>query len=147
MNNRDFQITARSFAIPVSMAEFTSIDHQEREWDKDNVCQMLEELEGVYDVDFNGHFGLAIFLTITKESDNDQTLHAISEIINREGNRTWYEIWGNDTSATLTTSDKVQKLKVDGLIEEDAKLIHEFYADNYKDACVIYNKTLREWRE
>lgn len=55
-----------------------------------------------------------------------------------------YEIWGNDNSWTMTTSDKVQKLKNDGLIEEDAILIRGFYADSMVDANIIYDKAIKD---
>jgi len=83
--NRDFQLTSRSFAIPITMEEFDNIDHKEREYGIDHVGEMLAKLPGVSDVDFDGHFGLYIYLTIDKEFDNDETLHAIGDIINREG--------------------------------------------------------------
>ena len=96
MSNRDFQVTSRSFAIPVTMEEFDNIDHCEREWDVDHVIQILQKVDGVYDVDFNGHFGLYVYLSIEKEFDNDKTLLLISEIINREGK--WNPDMENGTS-------------------------------------------------
>lgn len=91
MSNRDFQITSRSFKIPITVKEMDNIDHCERRWDTDHVGQMLDNLPGVFDVDFNGHFGSYIYLSIEKEFDNDKTLHAISEIIDHEGERGRYD--------------------------------------------------------
>ncbi len=85
MSNRDFQVTSRSFQIPITMEEFDNIDHCERRLGVDTVIDLLEQIEGVYEVDYDGHFGLYIYLCIQKEFDNDKTLLAISEIINREG--------------------------------------------------------------
>ena len=147
MSNRDFQVTSRSFAIPVTEKEYNVIDHCERNWDEDNVGQMLEKLDGVYNVDYNRHFGLYIFVSIEKEYDNDKTLLAISEIINREGSKPIYEIWGTDDAGLLTTSDKVQDLKDDGLIEEDAALILDFVAGTWEEACTVYDTTMKDLRE
>jgi len=149
MKNRDFHITSRSFSIPITMDEYDVIDHNERLAGSTEVGEMLAEIPGVYDVDYNGHFGLYIYLTIEKEYDNDQTLNAISEIINREGGATMYQIWGDDEamSWTLTTRENAPKLHKDGLIELDAKLMLEFPAVTYQEAEVMYEKTLREWSE
>lgn len=147
MQNRDFHITSRSFSIPITMDEYDVIDHCEREWDVDDVGQMLAEIPGVSDVDYNGHFGLFIYLTIDKEHDNDQTLNAISEIINREGSAKLYQIWGTDGSWTMTTRDQAPKLHQDGVIEPDAELILEFPAVTYEQAVAVYDKTLEEWDE
>ena len=147
--NRDFQIMSRSFAIPVTMKEWDVLNHCERDWDKDDVGQMLAEIPGVRDVDYNGHFGLFIYLTIDKEYDNDGTLNAIGEIINRELSKPIYEIWTSEASnsSTLTTSDKVQKLKDDGLIEADAILLLDFVASTYEEAESVYATTLENWNE
>lgn len=147
--SRDFRITSRSFAIPLTEQEYRVIDHCERNYDEDNVAQMLEELPGVYNVDYNGHFGFYILVSVEKEHDNDQTLHAISDIIDREARKPIYEIWGSEASnsATLTTSDKVQKLKDDGLIEADAILLLDFVASTYEEAEAVYATTLENWNE
>ena len=91
MSNRDFQVTARHFKIPITMEEMDNIDHCERRYGVDRVDEMLEKLDGVFEVDFNGHFGSYIYLSIEKEFDNDKTLQLISDIINNEGNKDWYD--------------------------------------------------------
>jgi hypothetical protein len=147
MKNRDFQITSRSFQIPITMDEYDVIDHCERDDINANVREMLEEIPGVYNVDYNGHFGLYIFVSIERDHDNDETLHAISEIINREGSQALYQIWGNDESWTMTTKDAVTGMREKELIEQDAKLILEFPAADYEAASIIYDRTIDEWDE
>ena len=143
--NRDFQVTARSFRIPITMAEYDAIDHCER--DGFEVGRMLEKIPGVENVDYNGHFGMFIFLTIEKQYDNDNTLRAISEIIDREGNAEHYEIWSTGTSTTMTTSDKVPEMLESGMIETDAILELDFYAANWEKAQAIYEQTLEDLNE
>lgn len=144
MTNRDFQVTSRSFRIPITEAEYDCITHCER---RDSVAQMLEELPGVYNVDYNGHFGLYIFLSVEKPNDNDKTLIAISNIIDREGSLPKYEIWSSDGTWTMTTIDKVESMRATGFIEEDAQLIHEFYAATYEAASAIYDETIEDLEE
>ena len=74
-----------SFMIPVTLEEMNNIDHKERKFGVDHVVDLLEQVDGVFDADFDGHFGLYVYLSIQKEFHNDKTLQLISEIINREG--------------------------------------------------------------
>ena len=108
---------------------------------------MLDEIPGVENSDFNGHFGLYIFLDIGTLHDTDDTLRAISEVINREGNSTHYEIWSAGTSCTMTTSDKVPEMLESGMIETDARLELDFYALTWEEAQAVYERTLRYMNE
>jgi hypothetical protein len=85
--NRSFQICATDFAIPVTMEEYDRIDeHDSDALNSDKIVptlsEKLNEIPGVYHADYNGHFGLFIYLTIEKKYHNDATLHKISSVIN-----------------------------------------------------------------
>jgi hypothetical protein len=47
------------------------------------LCYKLSELPGVYKVDYNGHFGPAVFLTIDEESDRPRIHGQIKAIIRK----------------------------------------------------------------
>ena len=143
---RDFRITARSFAIPVTLRELEIFDHYER---RVSLWAELQKIPGVRDVDYNGHFGLYVFLTVDKEYDNDKTLYAISDVMNRLGSQQIYQIWQetSDDCWTMTTTDKVDKLKADGLIGMTAELILEFPARSLDEALDVYEETLAEYNE
>lgn len=40
--------------------------------DNETLCQKLGRLSGVFDVDYNGHFGAAVHLTIDTDSDKPE---------------------------------------------------------------------------
>jgi hypothetical protein len=45
------------------------------------LCQKLDELDGVQDIDYNGHFGNHVFLSIEVDHDNAKTKRKISKVI------------------------------------------------------------------
>ena len=144
---RAFIQTSRCFRIPITKEEYAVIDHHERDAGSTEVLEMLEEIPGVSDVDYNAHFGMYIFLTVDNAFDYDSTFDAISKVIDREGNLSLYQIWGAENSWTMTTIDRVEKLKADGLIEADAILILEFPAETLAHANAVYNRLLKEYDE
>jgi hypothetical protein len=59
--------------------------------------------------------------------------------INMEDRKYKYQVWADSTSTTLASEEQINDLKLKGLIEEDAKLIHTFEAATGEEASSIYN--------
>lgn len=73
-----------SYAIALTVEEFTRILDDDREaFDNDDkdLSQKLDAIDGVYDTDYNGHFGPNVYVTIDKENDNMGTWSQIKELI------------------------------------------------------------------
>ncbi len=83
MQPRAFNITQISFRVPVSVDEMLLIMEKDRNVAiGDELYEKLNAVDGVYQVDYDGHFGPWIFFTLHKENHNDATLNKISKIIN-----------------------------------------------------------------
>lgn len=70
-NQIGFNLCSRSFAFGVTVEDFTKITAREDEeelW-ADTLTAKLDALDGVSDVDFNGHFGPFIYFTINADDD------------------------------------------------------------------------------
>jgi len=73
-----------SYCIGLTVEEFVRIldgDKKAFEDDEKDLSQKLDALDGVYDTDYNGHFGPNVFVTIDKENDNMDTWSKIKELV------------------------------------------------------------------
>ena len=82
----EFQVTSTSYCIEVTVDQFRKIIDRENEQQNDGdwengLNNQLEEIEGVEDVDYNGHFGANIFFRMTAEVDERETKFAIKKVI------------------------------------------------------------------
>jgi len=50
-----------------------------------------------------------------------------------------YEAWEGNDGCILSTPDKIEKMKKEGLIEKNAKLVHIIEAATYEEAMAIFN--------
>ena len=83
--NRAFYIHSRRFKIPLSIAEFVTLSGNSYYHD---VSDYLEAIDGVTDSRLmRVNDKRFLYLTVMKEHDNDNTLHKISDVINREVKR------------------------------------------------------------
>ena len=81
-----FEIASKSYAIPIDdVDDFLAIDKYEGDipYDESNKCLYLslEKIDGVYSIEYNGHFGSYIYLTIEEEHDTEETHKKISDLI------------------------------------------------------------------
>jgi hypothetical protein len=79
-----FQPTHTSYAIPITVDEFSAIDNRDTENannDDPELSNILDALDGVWDTDYNGHFGPSIFLTISSDCDTMLLKEKITNII------------------------------------------------------------------
>lgn len=80
----DKKVTHLTYEIKMTPDEFEALglvrDGDEKGYE---VFKKLMGLAGVYDVEFNGHFGPVIMLMIAKRFDNEQTWIWIWEILGR----------------------------------------------------------------
>jgi len=139
--NRDFRVVARQFAIPLTEAEFEVLTHSEREH---YIEDELLKIPGVFNVDYNGHFGSFLFLSVEKEHDNDNTLFKISDVINHDVSMVMYQIWGDDESWFLCPRDRVDSSRETGMIGMTAELQLEFPAVSWDSATEIYDIALND---
>ena len=82
------EVTQRNYSISISEERFTEISEAESyknpdyfESDYTTIGEQLDKLDGVWNVEYNGHFGSAIYLTLDVEHDNDETWAEIEKII------------------------------------------------------------------
>lgn len=76
----NFEIVSKSYAIPID--DFLAIDKYEGDQDASKCLYMtLERIDGIHSVDYNGHFGSYIYLTIEEEHDTQETHKKISDLI------------------------------------------------------------------
>ena len=80
---RQFEATSTSYAIPVTIEEFQSIEEKDNQAEACEHClfKWLESIEGVSNIDYNGHFGPFIYLQIETPLDNDETKAFISQLL------------------------------------------------------------------
>lgn len=79
------EVTRRSYAITISLERFKEITEAESfkniGSNGPTIGEQLEKLDGVWDVEYNGHFGVFIYLTLDDEDDTDATWEQIEAII------------------------------------------------------------------
>lgn len=77
------EIVSTAYAIKVDLKKIEDKDFEhENEGDYDNTLNhILYNMKGLYDIDYNAHFGSYVWLTIYKENDNDDTWKYIEKII------------------------------------------------------------------
>ncbi len=80
-----FETTASLITYEVSIEDFTAITQRDQDrQDEDNwdcLSTLLDRIEGVHDTDYNGHFGAAIYFTISAEHDSPKKRVEITTLI------------------------------------------------------------------
>lgn len=87
----EFEPTSRSYAVEVEMAAFIALLNAESYTNKtaeeidafEALVTKLEKLDGVTDVEYDGHFGANIFFTLDTEKDNAAYRKVIRKVIVR----------------------------------------------------------------
>lgn len=77
------EVTARQFAIKISkkdLLELTKAEHRRDSVISDFLHVRLEKLDGVTHVEYDGHFGNYVYLTIANNYDTEETMQAIRAI-------------------------------------------------------------------
>ena len=77
------ECVAKQYTIEVDLAKIMDSDFKKEEndqWD-DVLSQQLDRLEGVNAVDYNGHFGPVVFLTVDIEHDTPELWLKIEKTI------------------------------------------------------------------
>ena len=85
----NFEITSKSYAIPIDdVDDFLAIDKYEGDipYAESSRCLYLslEKIDGVNSIEYNGHFGLYIYLTVEEEHDTKETHKKISDLIEEQ---------------------------------------------------------------
>lgn len=81
-----FTINAIGYCIDIPEKDFSKHlmgDERDSFGNRKPLYEKLGELDGVADVDYDGHFGPYVFLTIEKEHDTAETKRKIREIIKK----------------------------------------------------------------
>jgi hypothetical protein len=79
-----FEPTNTSYCIPITVEQFLAMDNQDTlNVDNDDLelSEILDKLDGVWNTDYNGHFGPNIFLTIEADCDTIELKSKIANII------------------------------------------------------------------
>lgn len=77
------ECVAKQYTIEVDLLKIMDSDsfhENENEWDE-ILDQKLDKIKGVEDVDYNGHFGSYVFLTIETEFDTPELWLEIEKTI------------------------------------------------------------------
>ena len=84
----DVEDTAYNIALPsdFDVIDFESVNTGLSNFNLPSITVKISKLDGVFDVDHNGHFGNKIYVKITKEHDNAATKKAIRELIKEAEN-------------------------------------------------------------
>lgn len=85
----NFEITARKYAIEIPKDQFLSLLDSESHATKGaafqkgekTLSEKLDELPGVNDTDYDGHFGACIYLTIDADDDTPDLHQQITMVI------------------------------------------------------------------
>lgn len=76
----EFITTATSYCVELSVEVFQKIVDKDDEVEKPLVF-VLDELDGVCEVDYNGHFGPNIFFTVDADHDGEEKKKEIQKAI------------------------------------------------------------------
>jgi len=85
------ECVARQYTIEVDLRTIMDSDaylENENKWES-HLFHMLDKIPGVGDVDYNGHFGNYVWLTIESHLDNDNTWELIMQAIHHSYNWFW----------------------------------------------------------
>ncbi|MHC4315631.1 MAG: hypothetical protein ACYSW3_24570 [Planctomycetota bacterium] len=81
------ECTQKQYCIAISRENFIKIMEKDFElqnedlWD-DTLNSILDNVKGVSDCDYNGHFGAYIFISVDPEFENNKFWESIKKIIN-----------------------------------------------------------------
>lgn len=86
---RHFEIVSRNYAVEVDRSSFLDLLDSESHATNSAAYQIgaqtladkMGSVPGISDVEYNGHFGAAIYFTIDDENDTDVTRTSIANII------------------------------------------------------------------
>ena len=80
--NLTFEVSHISYCIDVPEEDFLRLSNREFEHPElTSLCEDLEAIEGIREVDYDGHFGSCVYVTIEAEHDNDQTKNQVIKVI------------------------------------------------------------------
>lgn len=76
-----------SYSIKISSGQLQLICDHEYLWDNDvnrrgSLAGRIDEIEGMYNTDYNGHFGPYIYVNIDHPDDTSQTRAKVIQLIN-----------------------------------------------------------------
>lgn len=74
-----WRCTSRSYAIEIP--DLQVIEDKDRDEVGDPLWKKLSEIDGVSEVDYNGHFGHNVYLTIGGNSHEGGVMKKVSEVI------------------------------------------------------------------
>ena len=75
------EVTQRVYAIEVGVKGLLDIIERDKDYSTPCVAEELEKLDGVWKVQYDGHFGPFVYLTVDVEDDTDKTWYLIKSII------------------------------------------------------------------
>jgi hypothetical protein len=82
----NYKVVQTAYCIELSIDEFQKImdyDGDSFHYDSDTLHDMLAEIGGISEIDYDAHFGANVYVIIDKEHDNGKTWNQIDEIITK----------------------------------------------------------------
>lgn len=79
----EVSVTSKSYCVEITLEQFLSILVLDKEHKANDACDLGEVIEffGARDVEYNGHFGAAIFFSLNEDWTTEQTLQTILNMI------------------------------------------------------------------
>jgi len=77
------EILSRTYCMRMAIEDFRKIMDVDREADseEDVLYYKLEKIAGLFSIDYDGHFGPAIYYSIFAEHDNGKTANLIEKTV------------------------------------------------------------------
>ena len=75
------EVTQRAYSIEVGIEGLLALLERDKNYSKPSVCEMLEKIDGVWKVEYDGHFGPYVYLSVDVEDDTEETWAQIEAII------------------------------------------------------------------
>ena len=81
-----FEVVSTSYAMAIEdVDDYLAIEKYEGDQDASKCLYMtLERIDGIHTVDYNGHFGAYIYLTVETEHDTKETHDKIINLITNQ---------------------------------------------------------------
>lgn len=78
----EFETHSTAYSVDVPREDFLALlEYEQQHREEKSLCENLGAITGVFDIEYEGHFGSRVFFTIDVENDNEDTrVKIVSEI-------------------------------------------------------------------
>jgi hypothetical protein len=75
------EIVSLTYKIDIPLDKFILLERADDEHDDMTPYAQLKKVEGVWDIEYNGHFGNHIWITVAKENDRWEFIKTLEKIL------------------------------------------------------------------